>query len=60
MMGAIAASGEKRERDPLPPTVKAVQVIALTRTRMSANVEPKRKMERENTPFVPNLFKDTA
>jgi hypothetical protein len=51
MMGVIAASGEKRERNPLPPTVKAVQVSALMRTRISPNVYPKRKMETENTPF---------
>src|SRR4030042_1656284 len=51
IMGVIAASGENRERNPLPPTVKAVQVSALTRTRKSPNVEPKRKMEAENIPF---------
>jgi hypothetical protein len=51
MIDVIAARGENLERNPLPPTVKAVQVIALTRTKISPNVEPKRKIERENTPF---------
>src|SRR4030042_5708950 len=51
IMGVIAASGENRERNSLPPTVKAVQVSALMRTRKSPKVEPKRKMEMENTTF---------
>jgi hypothetical protein len=51
IMGVIAVSGGTRERNPLPPTVKAVQVSALMRTRRSPKVEPKRKIERENTPF---------
>src|SRR4030042_524715 len=51
IMGVIAASGGNRERNPLPPTVKAVQVSALMRTRKLPKVEPKQKIERENTPF---------
>src|SRR4030043_272554 len=51
IMGVIAASGEKRERNPLPPTVKAVQVSALMRTRKSPKVAAKRKIEEENTPL---------
>jgi hypothetical protein len=51
MMGVIAASDENRERNLLPPTVKAVHVSALMRMRKSPKVEPKRKIETENTPF---------
>jgi hypothetical protein len=47
----MAARGGNRERKPLPPTVKAVQVKVLMRIRKSPKVEPKPKMERENTPF---------
>ena len=51
IIGVIVASGENRERNPLPPTVKAAQVRALMRMRKSPKVEPKRKMEMEKTPF---------
>jgi heme/copper-type cytochrome/quinol oxidase subunit 2 len=51
IIGVITASGENRERNPLPPTVKAVQVSTLIRIRRSPKVEPKQNKEKENTPF---------
>ena len=51
IIGVIAARGGNLERNPLPPTVKAVQVSALMRMRKSPKVEPKRKRESEKTPF---------
>ncbi len=51
MIGVIAVSAGNRERKPLPPTVKAVQVNALMRIRKSPKVELERKMDRENAPF---------
>jgi hypothetical protein len=51
IIGVITASGENRERNPLPPTVKAVQVSTLMRTRRSPKVEPKQNKEKEKTPF---------
>ncbi len=57
IIGVIAASGENRERNPLPPTVKAVQVSALMSMRKSPKVEPKQKRESENMPF--EIIKET-
>jgi len=51
IIGVMVQRGGYRERNPLPPTVKAVHVKALVRARKSPNVEPRRKSERENTPF---------
>jgi hypothetical protein len=50
-IGVIAASAGNRERNPFPPTVKAVQVRALKRTRKSPKVEPNRNKEKENISF---------
>jgi hypothetical protein len=47
----MVTRGGNRERNLLPPTVKAVQVSALIRTRRSPKVEEKRNGERVNTPF---------
>jgi hypothetical protein len=51
IMGVTAARGEDRERNSLPPTVKAVQVSALARTRRSPKVEPKRNNDKEISPL---------